>query len=71
MVTRKDIDLLFDRGSFMEIGEGRGSSVVTGYGRVDDRMVYAFLQDSEKDGGVFSVDAASKIKNIYKIAYKN
>lgn len=70
MVTRKDIDLLFDRGSFMEIGEGRGSSVVTGYGRVDDRMVYAFLQDSEKDGGVFSVDAASKIKNIYKLALK-
>ena len=71
MVTRKDIDQLFDRGSFMEIGDGRGSSVVTGYGRIGDRMVYAFLQDSERDGGAFSVAAASKIMNIYKLALKS
>lgn len=71
MVTKKDINLLFDRGSFMEIGEGRGSSVVTGYGRIGDRMVYAFLQDSEKDGGAFTVAAASKIKNVYKLALKS
>ena len=71
MVTKKDIDRLFDRGSFMEIGNGKGSSVVTGYGTIGDRMAYAFLQDSEKDGGVFSTAAASKIKNIYKLALKS
>ena len=71
MVTRKDIDQLFDRGSFMEIGDGRVSSVVTGYGRIGDRMVYTFLQDSERDGGAFSVAAASKIMNIYKLALKS
>ena len=70
MVTRKDIDQLFDRGSFMEIGDGRGSSVVTGYGRIGDRMAYAFLQDSEREGGAFSCAAAAKIINIYKLALK-
>ena len=71
MVTRNDIDQLFDRGSFMEIGESRGSSVITGYGVIGDSVVYAFLQDSEKDGGAFSVAAASKIANIYKLALKS
>ena len=71
MVTKKDIDQLFDRGSFMEIGQNRESSVVTGYGRIGDRMVYTFLQDSERDGGAFGVEAAAKIKNIYKLALKS
>lgn len=70
MVTRKDLDHLFDSGSFMEMGKGEGSSVITGYGRIGDRMVYAFLQDSEREGGAFSVMAATKIKNIYKLALK-
>ena len=70
MVTRKDIEHLFDRGSFMEMEKSRGSSVVTGYGRIGDRMVYAFLQDSEKEGGAFSVAAASKIIDVYKLALK-
>lgn len=70
MVSRKDIEKLFDRGSFMEMGKSEGSSVVTGYGRIGDRIAYAFLQDSEKDGGAFSVTAAAKIINVYKLALK-
>ena len=70
MVTRKYIDKIFDRGSFMEIGEGMKSSVVTGYGRIGDKMVYAFLQDSEREGGAFSKTAAEKIKNTYNLALK-
>ncbi len=70
MVTRKYIDKIFDRGSFMEIGEGMKSSVVTGYGRIGDKMVYAFLQDSEREGGAFSKTAAEKIKSIYNLALK-
>ena len=70
MVTRKYIDKIFDRGSFMEIGEGMKSSVVTGYGRIGDKMVYAFLQDSETEGGAFSKTAAEKIKNTYNLALK-
>ncbi len=70
MVTRNYIDKIFDRGSFMEIGEGMKSSVVTGYGRIGDKMVYAFLQDSETEGGAFSKTAAEKIKNTYNLALK-
>ena len=70
MVTRNYIDKIFDRGSFMEIGEGMKSSVVTGYGRIGDKMVYAFLQDSEREGGAFSKTAAEKIKNTYNLALK-
>jgi propionyl-CoA carboxylase beta chain len=70
MVTRNYIDKIFDRGSFMEIGEGMKSSVVTGYGRIGDKMVYAFLQDSEREGGAFSKTAAEKIRSIYNLALK-
>ncbi len=70
MVIRNYIDKIFDRGSFMEIGEGMKSSVVTGYGRIGDKMVYAFLQDSETEGGAFSKTAAEKIKNTYNLALK-
>ena len=70
MVTRNYIDKIYDRGSFMEIGEGMKSSVVTGYGRIGGKMVYAFLQDSETEGGAFSKTAAEKIKNTYNLALK-
>lgn len=70
MVTRKDISRIFDSGSFMETGEGLRCSVITGYGTVEGRPVYAFIQDGETDGGAFGKTAGGKICNLYKLASK-
>lgn len=70
MVNRNDLDLIFDRASFAELSEGFADSIVTGYGTVEGRLCYVFLQDGEK-GGVFSKDAGKKITNIYRLAMKS
>lgn len=70
MITSKELELLFDSNSFMEIGEKQECSVITGYGTVDGRLVYAFLQDREIAGGAFGVTCGNKISKIYKLAFK-
>ncbi|MBR6473515.1 MAG: hypothetical protein IKS99_07325 [Firmicutes bacterium] len=70
MITEKDLGSLFDSNSFVELGEARGSSVITGYGTVSGKLCYAFLQDSEIDGGAFSKTAGAKICAIYRLALK-
>jgi propionyl-CoA carboxylase beta chain len=83
--ARERLELLFDEGSFEEIDklvehdchdfgmeEQRipGDGVVTGYGRVNGRLAYAFAQDFTVFGGSLSRANASKICKIMDLALK-
>jgi acetyl-CoA carboxylase carboxyltransferase component len=77
LTARERLDLLFDLGSFIELDkfvEHRcnnfgmdlmdvpGEGVVTGYGKVNGRMVFAFAQDFSVLGGSLGEMHASKIE---------
>lgn len=71
MIIKENIGLLFDEGSFCELGERSVCSIVTGYGTVEGQQVYCFLQDASVNGGAFSVKAAEKIQTVYRLALKS
>jgi len=86
LTARERIELLFDKGTFEEIGmlvthrstnfgldkqKFLGDGVVTGYGKVNGRMVYAFSQDFTVLGGSLAEAHAEKIVNIMDLAMKN
>ncbi|HEX8170677.1 MAG TPA: acyl-CoA carboxylase subunit beta [Thermoanaerobaculia bacterium] len=86
LVARERIALLFDPGSFQELDQlvvhrsqdfGMdkqripGDGVVTGYGTVQGRLVYAFAQDFTVFGGSLSETHAAKIVKIMDLAVKN
>lgn len=57
---------LFDENSFVELGAfNKNAGVVTGYGTIDGKLVYAYSQE-----GAVGVDHAKKIENIYSLALK-
>jgi propionyl-CoA carboxylase beta chain len=81
--ARERIDLLLDAGSFvetdrlvthqctdfdMEKQRFLGDGVVTGYGRIDGRLVYVFAQDFTVFGGSLSGAHARKICKIMDLA---
>ncbi len=85
MTARERIDVLFDKGSFIETDalvthrmtapgfeENRppGDSVVTGYGTVDGRTVFAYSQDFTVFGGTVSEAAAEKIVKVQDLSLK-
>ena len=85
LTARERIDLLLDPGTFVEtdklkthrcndfdMAEQRipGDGVVTGYGRVDGRIVYVFAQDFTVFGGSLSGAFAEKICKIMDLAMK-
>ena len=76
LTARERIDLLFDPGTFEEVDKLvthrcrdfcmdaqviPGDGVVTGHGRVNGRVVYAFAQDFTVFGGSLSETNAAKI----------
>jgi propionyl-CoA carboxylase beta chain len=84
--ARERIDLLLDKGSFVEtdmfvkhqcthfgIEENRpiGDGVVTGYGRIDGRLVYVFSHDFTVFGGSLGEMFATKICKIMDLAMRN
>jgi propionyl-CoA carboxylase beta chain len=84
--ARERLDLLLDPGSFVELdrfvthrctdfglAEQRylGDGVVTGYGRIDGRLVYVFSQDFTVFGGSLSETFAQKICKVMDLALKN
>src|ERR687892_185750 len=86
LTARERIMLLFDPGSFQEtdqlvvhrstdFGMDKqripGDGVVTGYGTVHGRLVYAFAQDFTVFGGSLSETHAAKIVKIMDLAMKN
>ena len=71
MITLKELELLFDSGSFVELGERQECSLIAGYGTVGGKLCYAFLQDSERAGGAFGKTAGAKIVRLYNLALKS
>jgi propionyl-CoA carboxylase beta chain len=86
LTARERIELLMDEGSFEEIGRFvmhrakdfgldkehyLGDGVVTGYGKVNGRLVYVFSQDFTVFGGSLSETHAEKICKIMDLAMKN
>src|SRR5438067_4524328 len=84
--ARERIALLFDPGSFQELDQLvvhrstdfgmekqriSGDGVVTGYGTVSGRLVYAYAQDFTVFGGSLSETHAAKIVKIMDAAMKN
>ena len=85
MTARERIELLFDEGSFVELdafvkhrctnfGQEKkdlpAEGVVTGYGTVDGRLVYAFAQDFTVEGGSLGEMHAKKIWMVQDLAMK-
>jgi propionyl-CoA carboxylase beta chain len=86
LTARERVDLLMDPGTFEEIGKFvmhrckdfgldkeyyLGDGVVTGYGKVNGRLVYVFSQDFTVFGGSLSETHAEKICKIMDLAMKN
>jgi propionyl-CoA carboxylase beta chain len=85
LTARERLDLLFDPGSFVEqdryvVARGTefdadkmrfpGDGVVTGFGQVDGRLVYAYAQDFTVFGGSLSGAYAAKICKVMDQALK-
>jgi propionyl-CoA carboxylase beta chain len=84
--ARERLDALLDEGSFVELDRfvthrshdfgldaqrPYGDGVVTGYGRIDGRLVYVFSQDFTVFGGSLSEAHASKICKVMDLAMQN
>jgi len=85
LVARERMELLFDPGTFEEIDKlvthrchdfgmadqvVPGDGVVTGHGRIDGRVAYAFAQDFTVFGGSLSETNAAKIVKVMDMAMR-
>lgn len=85
LTARERLNLFFDQGSFVEIGgfakhrstdfgmdkvDAPAEGVVTGYGTVDGRLVYAYAQDFTVIGGSLGQMHAEKIVKVMDMALK-
>lgn len=85
LTARERVALLFDEGSFvetdvfvshrctnfgMEKSKAPGDGVVTGYGQVDGRLVFAFAQDFTVLGGSLGEYQEEKIVRVQQMARK-
>lgn len=86
LTARERLDLLLDPGTFKELdafvthrtsdfGMDKkkipGDGVVTGYGRVDGRLVYVFSQDFTVFGGSLGEMFAEKVVKVMDLAMRN
>ncbi len=84
--ARERLTDLLDPGSFVELDKFmthrctdfamerniiHGDGVVSGYGKIDDRLVYVFAQDFTVFGGSLSLANSDKIVKITKLAMQN
>jgi propionyl-CoA carboxylase beta chain len=85
LTARERIDLLFDPGTFVELDhfvthrctdfgmeekKFWGDGVVTGYGKVEGRLMYVFSQDFTVFGGALGMAFAQKICKVMDLAMK-
>jgi acetyl-CoA carboxylase carboxyltransferase component len=85
LTARERISKLFDEGSFVEVGtfaethciefdiqkkKAPGDGVVTGYGTINGRPVFAAAQDFTVIGGSLGAMHAKKIVNVMNMAAK-
>lgn len=86
LTARERIGLLLDKGSFEELGtfithrsndfglsekKFLGDAVVTGSGRINDRLVFVYSQDFSVLGGSISEVVGQKVQRIMKMALQN
>src|SRR5207244_13248080 len=86
MTARERLDALLDAGTFVELDrfvthrstdfgladeKYLGDGVVTGYGRIEGRLVYVFSQDFTVFGGSLSETHGEKICKVMDLALKN
>lgn len=86
LTARERIDLLLDEGTFRELNpfiehrgthfgmdqmEAPGEGVVTGWGKVNGKLVYVFAQDFTVFGGALGEMHAQKICKVMDLAAKN
>jgi propionyl-CoA carboxylase beta chain len=86
LTARERLDLLLDEGSFVELDRFvthrstdfgldqqviPGDGVVTGWGRIEGRLVYVFSQDFTVFGGSLSEAHAEKICKVMDLALRN
>ena len=84
--AREQIAKLFDRDTFVEIGaytkrafsdfiatdkSGEFEGVICGYGAIDGKLVFAFVEDSSRMGGAIDERHAKKITDLYNMAINN
>ena len=85
LTARERIDLLFDPGTFVELDrfvthrctdfgmekkKFFGDGVVTGYGKIEGRLVYVFSQDFTVFGGALGMAFAEKICKVMDLAMR-
>ncbi len=85
LTARERISLLFDEGSFVEIDahmkhrcvnfgmekvDAPGEGVVTGYGKIHGKLVYAYAQDFTVVGGSLGEMHAKKIVKVQELSLK-
>jgi acetyl-CoA carboxylase carboxyltransferase component len=82
LTAHERLDVLLDEESFAEIdalassrdGTGQefpGDAVVTGYGRIDGRLVFVYAQDFTVLGGTLSEVAGEKIVKVMDLALRS
>ncbi|MCB0363318.1 MAG: methylmalonyl-CoA carboxyltransferase, partial [Bdellovibrionales bacterium] len=86
LTARERLDILLDPGSFVEIDRFvthrctnfgmankkiPGDGVITGYGRINGKIVYVYSQDFTVFGGSMSRTQANKICKVMDLAVKN
>jgi propionyl-CoA carboxylase beta chain len=86
LTARERLELLFDDGSFEELGalvthrsslfgldkqQFLGDGVITGYGKVNGRLTYAYAQDFTVLGGSLAEAHAEKICRLMDLALDN
>ncbi|WP_201764264.1 acyl-CoA carboxylase subunit beta [Halalkalibacterium ligniniphilum] len=84
LTARERIDLLLDEGTFVELNpfiehrgldygtsEAPGEGVVTGYGKIEGRLVFVFAQDFTVFGGALGEMHATKIAKVMDLAVEN
>ncbi len=77
--SKAKLELIFDAGTFVELGaytkrqgsENDFEGVLCGYGAVNGKLAFAFVQDSGRTKGAFGERHAKKIANMYALAVKN
>ncbi len=86
MTARERIGMLLDKGTFneldklvnhrctnfgMEKKQIAGDGMVTGYGKIDGRLVFVYAYDFTAHGGSLSETNAAKIVKVQQLALKN
>jgi len=84
--AREKLSLLFDEGTFVETSvytkrnisdflttekSNELEGVITGYGAIDGKLVFAFAEDSSRMDGAIDERHAKKITDLYKLAIGN